>query len=209
MNDLMTPSDWLGGMTPIESRRKDKRRMYGKPMWRLSGLLVGILLIVIIVAVILERVALGNLMVGQAVTDHGLFMQVRSLAFYSDTAAGRDLIMADIKLQNEGKEDIWYVIGDQADGDSVLLVGTKFPGTNNTGSAAIPGNLSPSYQGRLLPEDGTLHPGATMEGLVFFADVQNGQKASAIEFWHSVPESPFNIFDWTIPQKGVRYVQGS
>jgi hypothetical protein len=206
MIDLMTPSDWPGGEPPIENRRKDKWRVRGKLVWSLSGLLAGIILIV---AVILAKAAPGNLTVGQAVTDHGLFMQVRSLAFYRDKAAGQDDIMADIKLQNKGTEDIWYVIGDQADGDNVLLIGTKFPGTNNPGGAVIPGDLSISYQGQLLPGDGTLHPGATMEGLVFFADVQDGQKASAIEFWHSVPESSFNIFDWMIPQKGIRYVQGS
>jgi hypothetical protein len=212
MIDLMTPSDWPEGMPPIGNRRKNKRRVRGKFVWSLSGLLAGIILIVVIVAVILAKVAPGtpgNLMVGQAVTDHGLFMQVRSLAFYRDKAAGQDYIMADIKLQNKGTKDIWYVIGDQADGDNVLLIGTKFPGTNNPGGAVIPGNLSISYQGQLLSADGTLHPGATMEGLVFFANVQDGQKASAIEFWRSVPESPFNIFDWTIPQKGIKYVQGS
>jgi len=191
----------------VEGKR-GKRVLPAKVVWSVLAAFVIVIASVIFYFVRLAPGTPGNLLVGQAVTDHGLFIQVRSLALYKEES-GRDDIVVGIKLQNQGNEDITVVFGDEADGDNVLLVGTKFPGTNNPGFPLTPSALPASYQNQHMQQVDILRPGATMEGLVFYPYVQDGQKATAISFWHSLSQSPFNYYDWPIPQTGVKYLQGS
>jgi len=201
MHDFVTSPDLPeAGRPPTANRRKEKRALPVRVLWRLSGFLVAtVILIVVIVAVSPILGLTGNLTVGQAATDHGLFMQVRSIAFYKEES-GQEDIMVSIKLHNVGNEDVEVVFGNEADGTNVLIVNTKFPGITDPGFPVIPNGLPPSYQGQLL-NDTTLQPGATMEGLVFYAYVRNGQQAVSIDFWHSLSGSPFNFYHWAIPQK--------
>ncbi|GHO90494.1 hypothetical protein KSF_005420 [Reticulibacter mediterranei] len=171
-----------------------------KILRRLSGFLVATVILIVVIVVASPILGLtGNLTVGQAATDHGLFMQVRSITFYKEDA-GQEDIMVSIKLQNVGNEDVEVAFGNEADGKNVLIVNTKFPITNSPGFPLTPDRLPPSSQGQLLHNE-TLRPAATMEGLVFYTYVQNGQQAISIDFWHSLSGSPFNFYHWAIPQK--------
>jgi len=193
-------------MPPTENKGRDKRALGVRVLKSLPGLLIVVIIIVVLTSVIVAKIASGHLAVGQAVTDQGLFIQVRSLSLYRDRASQQDDLMVDVKLQNKGTDDILVYFSDEGDGDNVVLIGTKFPGTNNPGLPLVPSGLASFYQGQLLPDTSDLQPGTTMEGLVFFAAVQNGQKATSIEFWHAGPQASSNIFDWPIPQEGVQYL---
>ncbi|HET8841625.1 MAG TPA: hypothetical protein VFN35_09170 [Ktedonobacteraceae bacterium] len=201
MHDFVTPPDLPeAGRPPTKNRQKKKRAWSTRILWRLSGILGAIAILIVVIVVAAPILGLtGNIAVGQAVTDHGLFMQVRSITFYKEEARQED-IMVSIKLQNMGDEDVEVVFGNEADGTNVLIVSTKFPGTNDPGFPLTPDRLPSTYQEQLL-KDKTLHPGATMEGLVFYASVQNGQQAVSIDFWHSLSGSPFNFYHWAIPRK--------
>ena len=200
MDDFVTSPDLLeAGKPSTGNREKDKRSWLARNVWRISGFLLAI--VIVIVGMIIAAPILGltgNLAVGQATTDHGLFMQVRSIAFYED--AGQEEIAVSIKLQNVGAEDVEVVFGNEADGKNVLIIGTKFPGTNDPGFPLTPARL-PSTSQEQIAHDTTLKPNATMEGLVFYAYLQNGQQAVSIDFWHSLSESPFNFYHWAIPKK--------
>lgn len=202
MYDFVTSSDLSeAGRPPTENRRKEKRALSARLLWRLSGFLVAAGVLIVVIIAIAPILGLPrSLTVGQAATDHGLFMQVRSIAFYKEKS-GQEDIMVSIKLQNVGQEDVEIVFGNEAEGTNVLIVSTKFPDTNNPGLPLTPDGLPPSYQRQLLNNENTLRPGAMMEGLVFYAYAQNGQQAVSVNFWHSLSGSPFNFYEWAIPQK--------
>src|SRR5215472_2564081 len=95
MRDFVTAPDLPeAGRPPTEHRRNEKRALPVRVLWRLSGFLgATVILLVVIVAVAPILGLTGNLAVGQAAIDHGLFMQVRSIAFYKEEAGQEDIMV--------------------------------------------------------------------------------------------------------------------